>query len=669
MQMMSHPEAEWLEADGLGGFASGTVGGFRTRRYQALLLTAVNPPTDRFVLVNGVEACIETPRGRFALSTQHYAPDVLHPDGHSRIAEFSCEPWPHWIFELEGGLRIEQELFGPRGQSVVAMRWRVLDASAESSLFVRLLMSGRDYHSLHRENAGFRFDPERTPSSLVWRQYDGVPPTAVTTNGDYVHEPAWYRNFLYRQEQERGLDCVEDLASPGTFRWKLSETDAVMILSAEGANPYRDSAADPGTLYAKMREDERMRRETSFREPLDRAADSYIVRRGQGRTIIAGYPWFTDWGRDTFISLRGLCLSRGRHEIARDILVDWAKTVSEGMLPNRFPDRGEQPEFNSVDASLWYIIAVDEYLRRTNAGHRPRRNTPDAVETTLRDAVQQILDGYYRGTRYGIHGDDDGLLACGVSGVQLTWMEVKIGDWVVTPRIGKPVEVEALWLNALAIGARFDAKWQSIFDRGLSSFRSKFWNKDARALFDVVDNDHVAGSADATIRPNQIFAVGGLPLTLVDREQAVAIVETVESQLLTPVGLRSLSPSSLHYVGHYRGGVRERDSAYHQGTVWPWLLGPFVDAWVRVRGNSDVARQSARERFVTPVFERLNSAGIGHIAEIADGDAPNTFRGCPFQAWSLGELIRLSHDLLADGKCSETSTVAEHLNSEMLIST
>jgi predicted glycogen debranching enzyme len=377
---------------------------------------------------------------------------------------------------------------------------------------------------------------------------------------------------------------------------------------------------------------------------MDRAADSYLVKRGKGKTIVAGYPWFTDWGRDTFISLRGLCLATGRLEDARDILLEWSNVVSEGMLPNLFPDQSDRPEYNSVDASLWYIIAIHDFLAamRGNGGLVSLRQ-----KKSLHKAIDAILTGYSQGTRYGIRMDQDGLLTAGVPGVQLTWMDAKVGDWVVTPRIGKPVEVEALWLNALWIGSQFNDRWKEPLERGLDSFRRRFWNSQDGSLFDVVDSDHQPGKLDASFRPNQIFAVGGLPLQVINGEQAARIVDGVEHRLWTPLGLRSLAPGEPGYTAHYQGGVRERDGVYHQGTVWPWLIGAFVEAWVRVRSGSADAKREARLRFVTPLIEHLNHAGLGHVSEIADADQPYTPRGCPFQAWSLAELLRLDRGVLA----------------------
>jgi predicted glycogen debranching enzyme len=317
------------------------------------------------------------------------------------------------------------------------------------------------------------------------------------------------------------------------------------------------------------------------------------------------------------------------------------------MLPNRFPDRPEEaPEFNAVDASLWYVVAVGEYLDATR-----RRSGRGACwvcggrSGCLETAVTSILEGYSSGTRHGIRADDDGLLAAGEAGVQLTWMDAKVGDWVVTPRIGKPVEVQALWVNALAVGAAFDPKWQAALERARAAFAERFWNEGRRSLHDVVDPDHRAGTVDSTFRPNQIFAVGGLPVALLDGERARAVVDAVEAELLTPLGLRTLEPKAPGYSPRYEGGVRERDGSYHQGTVWPWLAGAFVDAWLRVRGGTAEAKAAARERFLAPLLRHLDEAGIGHVSEIADAEAPHTPRGCPFQAWSVGELLRLERIL------------------------
>ncbi|MEP6688493.1 MAG: amylo-alpha-1,6-glucosidase [Gemmatimonadales bacterium] len=637
---------EWLEADGLGGFASGTVAGPRTRRYHALLLAARTPPTDRVVLVNGLDAWVDGGDGSGAghereyLSRQRYAPGLLAPEHPTGVESFRHEPWPTWSYRLRGGSRIEQEIFVPRGLPLVALRWRLVGDPVPTTLSVRPFLSGRDYHALHHANDAFRFEHAADGERLWWTPYEGAPQIGALHNGEYRVEPEWYRHFLYTEERDRGLDCEEDLASPGVLTWRLDQGEAILLFATADALPRRGTAVETFATFAKGEEARRRR----LGSPLKRAADAYIVRRGPGMTIVAGYPWFTDWGRDTFIAMRGLTIATGRLLESRSILRQWAGAVSEGMLPNRFVDQGDAPEFNSVDASLWYIVAVHDYLQALKAAGGTL--VPEDYRA-FANAVCSIITGYIRGTRYGIRLDGDGLLAAGEPGVQLTWMDAKVGDWVVTPRIGKPVEIQALWLNALHIAELFTREYRPILHLGLRSFHARFWNADDGHLHDVVDPDHQPGTVDPTLRPNQVLAVGGLPYTIADASVARRIVDTLEARLWTPLGLRTLPREDPRYVPRYEGDVRSRDGAYHQGTAWPWLLGPFVEAWVRVRGDRAAARREARQRFLDPLLRHLDEAGLGHLPEIADADPPHTPRGCPFQAWSVGEALRLDLQVLA----------------------
>src|SRR5919109_1212558 len=572
-------EDEWLEADGLGGFASGTVSGIRTRRYHALLLTATKPPAGRLVLVNGFDAYMETCNGTYALSSQLYPSDVMHPDGMKRIVEFKREPWPKWIFALEDGMKIQQEIVLLNGASVVALSWRVVNTTAKALLIVRPFLSGRDYHALHHENSAFQFLPEMSDERLVWRPYLGIPGIIALHNGSYQHQPDWYRNFVYQQERERGLDFTEDLATPGVFRFDLSAGEGILVFAAEGfTGNHATFEQSAERLIAEIRAAEQKRR-GSFSTPLDRSAD----------------------------------------------------------------------------ASLWYIVAVHDFLAATQS-----KCSMISLwqKKSLQQAVEAILNGYSQATRYGIHMDQDALLAAGVAGVQLTWRDVKVGDWVIPPRMAKPVEVQALWLNALWIGSQFNERWKEPLARALENFRSRFWNSQIGYLYDVVDADHQPGKLDPSFRPNQIFAVGGLPMQIIDGERARQVVDAVERQLWTPLGLRSLAPTESGYVSRYEGDVRKRDGGYHQGTVWPWLIGPFVEAWVRVHGGDEAAKHEARFRFVTPLLEHLNHAGLGHVSEIADADQPHAPRGCPFQAWSLAELLRLDRVVLASAASRAQRTIA-----------
>ncbi len=646
---MAEKVFEWLEADGLGGFASHTSRNTRTRRYHALLLVAKKPPGERRVLVNGVDVVVDLPDERVALTSQTYKPTsdgdpaIVRHEGRPVEGVFDGSVWPTWTYDLGEAGMIEHTVMVPRGSTLVVLSWRLTSpGKGPVRLSVRPFLSGRDYHSLHRENADFDFAPLVDAAGRhAFQPYRSEPAVIALSNGVFTAEAYWYREFLYTDDRDRGLDCVEDLGAPGIFAFDLALGEAHLVLGkGESVEDFKGSNLIE--RIATLRRIERARR-TDSRTALERAAGSYVVERGHGKTVLAGYPWFTDWGRDTFISLRGLCLATSRLKDARRVLVQWSSAVSHGMLPNRFTDDGEQADFNSVDASLWFIVAVHE-LRA--AEKRAGFLASTVEEWQLDAAILGILRGYTAGTRHGIRMDGDHLLAAGEPGVQLTWMDAKVGDHVVTPRIGKPVEIQALWINALRIGSRIDPHFKHWAHEAEIAFNRRFWNDDAGYLYDVVDCDHVPGRFDGHIRPNAIFAIGGLPYSILHGERARSVMDLAEEKLLTPAGLRSLSPDDPQYRGTYRGGVWSRDTAYHQGTVWPYLMGPFVEAWVRTRGESKEAMKEARARFLEPFLEALDPDHTGHLPEIAEGDAPHLARGCPFQAWSVGEALRLDRIVL-----------------------
>ncbi len=624
---------EWLEPDGAGGFASGTDRLVRTRRYHALLLA--NTPTGRVVLVNGIEAWLERP-GQPArpITSQRYAPGMTHPDGEAHITTFDHVPWPTWGLTWPDGT-LRQEVFVAGGQT--NLRWTWDGPGPAPRLHVRLLLSGRDYHATHHENAGFRFEAEPVPGAVRFQPYPGLPPIAAW-GGAYTPGPLWFRRFLYETDEARGLDAEEDLASPGTLAFDLAQP-ASLALRADTAPAW------PIAVLAQAEATER-----GSRPALARSALQYVARTPPGPTILAGFPWFTDWGRDTFIAMRGLLLSpipppmgatprqraalgadaRTRRDLAEQILVAWAGHVDGGMLPNRFPDGGRPPEFNAADASLWFIVATHDLLAR---------ETAPATVHTLRAAATAILEGYVRGVRYGIGMEADGLIRADCPGQQLTWMDAKVNDWVVTPRRGKPVEIQALWINALRIAAAWPGgeRWATLAAQAHASFLERFPDPDSGGLYDLVDGDP---EEQRRLRPNQIFAIGGLPHRLLEPIQARAVVDLVERRLLVPLGLRTLDPGDTAYRPRYGGNVLERDGAYHQGTAWPWLLGPFVEAWLRTRGGGPGARAEAAQ-FLAPMHGHLAEAGLGHVSEVVDGDYPHAPGGCPFQAWSLGEFMRM----------------------------
>ncbi|MEO6392655.1 MAG: amylo-alpha-1,6-glucosidase, partial [Pyrinomonadaceae bacterium] len=461
----------------------------------------------------------------------------------------------------------------------------------------------------------------------------------IDLNGD------WYRNFQYRVEQERGLDFAEDLFNPFSLSFDLTKASgrARIIASTE---PHIVADVD------SLREQELARRRAvagDSANPLIRAltiaADQFIVARTIGHTIIAGYHWFSDWGRDTMIALPGLLLATGRTEIAKSVLLEFAQQVDQGMLPNRFPDAGETPEYNTVDATLWFFDAVRALLQYTADEMFVRQN--------LYGVLAGIIDWHIKGTRYGIHLDDDGLLYSGEPGVQLTWMDAKVGDWVITPRHGKPVEIQALWYNALRImedlATRFEdeagrMRYAEMADQTRDSFGLLFWNADAGCLYDVVDG----GDLDGSIRPNQLFALS-LSHSMVPSAQAEQILQVVERELLTPRGLRTLSPNDPRYAGRYLGDPRRRDSVYHQGTVWPWLMGAYITAQVKVSGQ---AGRDLAALWLENFQEHLAEACLGQVSEIFDGDAPHTPRGCVAQAWSVAELLRAAVEDVYDAEPS-----------------
>jgi predicted glycogen debranching enzyme len=634
---------EWLETNGLGGFACGTIAGANTRRYHGLLTVALNPPGGRMLLVSKLEETLVIGGTRVDLSTNEYATNehasVIRPEGYLLLSNFRLDPFPTWTFEVEG-LRLEKTVFMPQGSNTVQVEYKLLQAphGAEPALEVRPLVAFRDYHSTTHENGGLNSAIEVAPNLVSLQPYAGLP--RLYFAHDAIHAYAqgyWYKNFFYSVEQERGLDFLEDLFNPFVLTWKLSDKQSAIVIASTEPKDIRQAAA------FKKAEAER-RQELAASSPVDDlfvralavAADQFLVRRGEDWTVIAGYPWFTDWGRDTMISLPGLTLFTGRTGLAKSILRNFARHIDNGMLPNRFVDSGEKAEFNTVDATLWFFEAARAYAAATN--------DYDFLRQELYPVFTQIIDFHIKGTRYNIKAEENGLLHAGAPGVQLTWMDAKIGDWVVTPRSGKPVEIQALWYNALRImedlAVRFEDEQRRKQYSGLASLASEtfnriFWNSDLQCLYDVVNDDR----RDGSIRPNQIFAVS-LHYSMLSAERARAVLEIVERELLTPVGLRTLSSADPQYQGTYQGDQLSRDSAYHQGTVWPWLLGPFISAYVKVNGRSAHSRSRARD-VLQGIEKSLTEAGVGQLSEIFDGDLPHYPRGCFAQAWSVAEVLRV----------------------------
>lgn len=627
---------EWLETNGRGGFASGTVAGANTRRYHALLLTARKPPSERFVFVNHLEEWIDIRGQSYPLSTNLY-PNAIYPEGYKQCTGFTTEPWPTWTYDCRD-LLIQREVFCVRDRDLVVIQWTLIGKAKQAvTLRVRPKLSGRDYHAMHHENTSLATDTGIGEDTVAWHPYSDLPSIRAFHNGSYRHASEWYRRIQFELERERGLDCEEDWWSPGEFTYRLDgRSGAALVLTTESIDSVDVAALVQGEQKRRSSLRAVAPSNDSLAGKLWQAVEIYLPARGSRQTVIAGYPWFTDWGRDTFISLPGLCLVTGRHEVAWRVIESFSSHVSEGMVPNRFPDVGEQPAYNTIDASLWFVHAIDRYLTYSKDEAR--------VRAVAWPAVKQIIDGYRQGTRYNIHMDGDGLIAGGIPSAQLTWMDAKVGDWVVTPRYGKPVEIQALWVRSLSVGERLAALFgESTYAgrcgkdrrRAVDSFRAKFWHKAGGYLYDVIDGPD---GNDASIRPNQIYAIA-LCDDLTTRKQAAQILRVVKDHLLTPVGLRTLSPQDSQYRPRYEGSVAERDRAYHQGTVWPFLLGPFVTAWLKVFGKSAKSRAQGRS-FLDGLAAHLQEACLGQVSEIFDADAPHNPRGCSAQAWSVAEPLR-----------------------------
>jgi predicted glycogen debranching enzyme len=628
-------DREWLETNGLGGFASSTIIGLNTRRYHGLLVAAVQPPVGRMVLLSKVEETLVVRGRRFELSANRF-PGVLHPQGYQYLNEFRLDPFPIFTYEVDG-TELEKRVFMVHGENTAIVEYELRGESADCLLEVRPLIAFRDYHSTTHANGALNPHVTIDNGRASVAPYSGCPALHFAHDAASLDVTgAWYYNFELDRERERGLDFQEDLFNPLVLKFDLAHrASATIVASTEP----RGAAEAPALRTAEIQRRARLLQQPPCDDPLVRslvsAADAFIVRRGDFHTVIAGYHWFSDWGRDTMITLPGLTLVTRRPEIAKDMLLAFAGSMDQGMLPNRFPDAGEKPEYNTVDATLWLFEAVGELVRYTDDLR--------FVKDHLYDKLVDIVDWHVRGTRYGIHVDTDGCLVCGAPGVQLTWMDAKVGDWVVTPRRGKPVEIQALWYNALrtlrALAGKFDdvltsARCLDLAHLVRRNYVRLFWNQQAGCLYDVVDDEE----RDAAIRPNQIFAVS-LPHTMLPEENSRQVVEVVERELLTPFGLRTLARGDAHYRPRCEGDQHSRDSAYHQGTVWPWLLGPFIRAYLKVNGRTEQARAQAA-KWLDPFRQHLHTAGLGQISEIFDGDAPHQPRGCIAQAWSVAEILR-----------------------------
>jgi predicted glycogen debranching enzyme len=638
-------ECEWLLANERGSYSSSTVIGCNTSSYHGLLIGSLHPPVSRIMALS---TCVEELiwQGRvYNLSTFAF-PDGITPSGCTHLRQFSRGLGAHFVYEVDG-IEIDKAVYLARKSDTVVMEYTFHGIEEPVEWVVRPLVGLRDFHWLGRSDAPLR---SRLADSGVAVSRDDLAGWELLMDSldmAFHDDPQWWFNFTYRANQRRGQPATEDLFAPGSFVGRL-ERDGRIVFRADlrghpqGRNPavvavdgLKRELTDhlKETVYqAKVRDD--------VEKTLTLAADQFVVKRGEGNragsTIVAGFPWFADWGRDAFIALPGLLLETGRFEEAKSVLCTFAAAADGGMIPNHFDDRAGNAHFNSVDASLWFIHAAFQYLHAT---------ADRETFSHLLDTIRWIIDSYHKGTRFGIHADTDGLIIAGDSDTQLTWMDAKYDGVTFTPRWGKAVEVNALWHNALSHVERFYSdkdpalaeRYRTMARQVGASFGQVFWNTQRDCLNDTVMGD---GWIDSSLRPNQIFAVSlpfGPPL---NRARQRAIVDVVERELLTPFGLRTLERSAPSYKARYEGPQSLRDAAYHQGTVWPYLIGPFVEAYLKVHDFSSTARVKA-SRMIEPLLQHLLGSGcLGSVSEIFDGDEPQLPKGCHAQAWSVAELLR-----------------------------
>ncbi len=627
---------EWLVTGGSGSFAMGTVAGGLTRRYHALLCAATDPPLGRIVTVAGMsEAVLDGDGPPLYLHTQEWLSGAVDPCGHVLIESFELEGQvPTWRYAIPGGL-LEKRVWMKRGAATAFVTYTLTRTASGTAyrLALRPLCTWRDHHALGRAGALVQVDAVEDGLAVT---FAGAPTYWVrATAAEVTADGEWYRDLHLRVETQRGLDDSQDLYAAGTLVCPLEPAATVAVsISLDPAARPEDAAA---SLIEEAEHAAALLRTAPAASPpwvarLVLAADQFVASRAGLSTVLAGFPWFGDWGRDTFISLPGLALVTGRPEIAASLLRGFARYVQDGLLPNRFPDRGETPEYNTVDATLWYVEALRSYVAETGDA---------ALVRELWPVLCDIVAAHVRGTRHGIGVDPaDGLLHAGEAGLQLTWMDAKAGDWVVTPRMGKPVEIAGLWHNLLAcveewctelsLPAPSGVDVPALRARVLASF-DRYWNPQAAYLYDVLDGPT---GDDPLVRPNALIACA-IHHTPLSRARIAAVVSRAQRDLVTSMGLRSLAPGSPGYVAAYLGDLRTRDGAYHQGTVWPWLIGPFAVAHLRAFNDAAVVRS-----FLEPLADHLRDAGLGSVSEIADALPPHTPRGCPWQAWSVAELLR-----------------------------
>jgi len=612
----------------------GTVAGVNTRRYHALLIASLQPPSERNSILPRVEERLEADGQVFELATAQY-PGAVHPRGFELLEEFAIDPLPNWRYRIGEG-SLAKTLCMVEGRQSVLLRYTL--SKVTGRLVIRPLLSFRDYHGLTHENPDLQGEAACETGKVSFAPYPDLPPLTIFHSGVFQPAPLWFLNQEYLREYERGLDFREDLFSPGLLTFEVDPgRPAWFVATIEPA--WLHASLDDASIERLVESESRRRTFAGFSDIeriSQRALDQFRVTRfDQQPTLIAGYPWFTDWSRDMLISLPAFAAAGFGYRDTKQILEMLLARRWQGLLPNRFLDAHSAPEYNSVDAALWMFIAARDLVAHVN--------DKDFLRKTLYPAALDILEWHRRGTRHGIQVDPrDELLSAGFPDTQLTWMDARVNGIPITPRNGKPVEINALWYNALRITAEWAEMLGSTEDRRtyddraeklLASFCAKFWNTNRDCLYDVIDGP----LRDSRIRPNQLLAVS-LPFALLDRPHAQQVVSIVERLLLTSKGLRTLEAGDLDYRARFEGSPAQRDGAYHQGTVWPWLIGPFIAAYLYAFGETNDSRTYCR-RIIETLSAEFTADCIGSLAEVYDAAPPQRAAGCPAQLWSVAQFM------------------------------
>lgn len=629
---------EWIVTNGLGSYASSTVIGLNSRGYHGLLIASLDPPVKRTLFLSKYEEEVEVGGKKYLLAVNQY-PDTIYPQGFLHLEQFRFERYPVFTYRV-GNTIIEKSVFMPYGDNTTIVTYKVIETDSKLRLSIYPIINFRDYHARTHEHQDWNFAQTLNPKGVEIRMFSGSPTLYLQSDiAPYVKTGLWYKNMVYEEETARGFEDNEDQYNPGFFAAKLDHGTQVSVLAS--LRP-QETFSPEGLRYREMQRlrslQARIPQTDSFYLSLANIADTFIVQRKStnAKTIVAGYHWFVDWGRDAMISIPGLTLVTKREEEAKEVIRTFLSYLSEGLIPNTFPEsvNTQEPEYNAIDAPLWLVNACYHVYSETGS--------LDYIKEVY-SKLSEIISHYERGTKHGTVADSDGLVKCGDEREALTWMDAKVDGVPVTPRNGKPVEISALWYNALKsmglfakqIGITSDEEhYNQLAEKVKLSFNEKFWNQERSCLYDRLLED----KGDGTVRPNQVFAIS-LSFPVLREERWRDVLRTIDSELLTPVGLRSLSPFDKNYRGHYVGGPYERDSAYHQGTVWPWLFGAYVSAYVKLYGREPKVLAFVQQLYL-PFQKRMMEAGVGTISEIYDGDPPHIARGCISQAWSVAEILR-----------------------------